>query len=445
MTTYERTACNNNGNSNNSEKLRSNGTSSSSSSTSSSARVEALSNSTNSNSSNRNLLQFFAIVFVCVACYWNSAQCELVFDDISAVRDNKDLRSYTPLRNIFLNDFWGTPMRKEQSHKSYRPLTVLTFRFNYWLHELQPYGYHIVNMFLHIVVCLLWRRVCRLLLLHCAGAVGASTTVLIQRCNMLRINTCSFLAALLFAVHPIHTEAVTGVVGRAELLSSIFYLSAFLAYASAVNAPTTVQRRQQSSQQQQQQQQQSVKKQRTRWSVLCCTFGACLLASMLCKEQGITIAGICGAYELFVVQQLRPLELWLCVQRLFEDRTRMSTPQHVAKSTTTAAVVSASATAGVYNRVSGIWHGTLLRRLGFLVCITFALLVGRVYVMGSQLPVFTRFDNPASAAATPTRQLTFSYLIYLNLWLMLFPCNLCCDWTMGELENIALNYSDHDS
>ncbi|XP_011185465.2 protein O-mannosyl-transferase Tmtc3 [Zeugodacus cucurbitae] len=436
MTTYERTACNmSNGNSSSSsnEKLRSNGMNNSNSAC---TRAEELSRQHSSNSS-RNLLQFFTIVFVCAACYWNSAQCELVFDDISAVRDNKDLRSYTPLRNIFLNDFWGTPMRKEQSHKSYRPLTVLTFRFNYWLHELQPYGYHIVNVLLHIVVCLLWRRVCRLLLLQCAGAVGA--TALEQRCNELRVNTCSFLAALLFAVHPIHTEAVTGVVGRAELLSSIFYLSAFLAYAIAVNAPTqSQQRRLQSSQQQQRE---SVRKQHTRWPVLCCIFGSCLLASMLCKEQGITIAGICAAYEMFVVQQVRPLQLWLYVQRLFEDRTRIVTPQHVAKSSSPTAAASASPTAGVHSRIGGIWHGTLLRRLGFLVCITLALLVGRVYVMGSQLPVFTRFDNPASAAGSPTRQLTFSYLIYLNLWLMLFPCNLCCDWTMGTIPLIE-GFSD---
>lgn len=53
--------------------------------------------------------------------------------------------------------------------------------------------------------------------------------------------------------------------------------------------------------------------------------------------------------------------------------------------------------------------------------------------MGSQLPVFTRFDNPASVAPTPTRQLTYHYLISVNLWLLLFPCNLCCDWTMGTL------------
>lgn len=45
-----------------------------------------------------------------VGCYWNSLSCGFVFDDVSAILDNKDLRPSTPLRNLFLNDFWGTPM-----------------------------------------------------------------------------------------------------------------------------------------------------------------------------------------------------------------------------------------------------------------------------------------------------------------------------------------------
>jgi hypothetical protein len=44
-----------------------------------------------------------------------------------------------------------------------------------------------------------------------------------------------------------------------------------------------------------------------------------------------------------------------------------------------------------------------------------------------------RFDNPASVAPTPTRQLSYNYLISVNLWLLLFPCDLCCDWTMGTV------------
>ena len=53
--------------------------------------------------------------------------------------------------------------------------------------------------------------------------------------------------------------------------------------------------------------------------------------------------------------------------------------------------------------------------------------------MGSNLPVFTNFDNPASYEEAPTKQLTWSYLIAVNLWLLLAPSELCCDWTMKTI------------
>lgn len=52
------------------------------------------------------------IVLTCFVCYYNSLSCGFVFDDISAIKENKDLRSHSPWRNIFANDFWGTPMQK---------------------------------------------------------------------------------------------------------------------------------------------------------------------------------------------------------------------------------------------------------------------------------------------------------------------------------------------
>ena len=76
---------------------------------------------------------------------------------------------------------------QERSHKSYRPLTVLTFRLNYLLSELSAPSYHLLNVVLHAVVCVLFLRVCRTFL----------------------DRTSSLVAALLFAVHPIHTEAVS--------------------------------------------------------------------------------------------------------------------------------------------------------------------------------------------------------------------------------------------
>jgi protein O-mannosyl-transferase len=111
----------------------------------------------------------------------------------------------------------------------------------------------------------------------------------------------SFVSAMLFAVHPIHTEAVsfafsgdhekctnvlclcakvTGVVGRAETLSSVFFIAAFMFYSQATRH-----------------------RKQTSWRMM--TLAVLSVATaMLCKEQGITILGVCFAYELFVTQKV---------------------------------------------------------------------------------------------------------------------------------------------
>ncbi|XP_060530397.1 protein O-mannosyl-transferase Tmtc3-like [Cylas formicarius] len=307
----------------------------------------------------RNHLFGAVIVLTCVACYYNSCYCDFVFDDISAIKENRDLRPHTPAVNLFFNDFWGTPMHKEQSHKSYRPLCVLTFRLNYLFGQLEPMGYHLVNMLLHSVVCLMYFRMC----------------------SMFLPELSSFVAAMLFAVHPVHTEAVTGVVGRAETLSSVFFLAAFIFYSKATR-----------------------NRKYTEWKFVACSMTA-IATAMLCKEQGISVAGVCAVYEVFVVQKVRLQEI-----------------KHFLK--------SAVNTKSSYNLPKS---NAATKRLAVLLTTTILLLLARLHIMGSQLPVFTRFDNPASVAVTPARQLTYHYLIGVNLWLLLFPCNLCCDWTMGTI------------
>ncbi|KAI4459963.1 hypothetical protein MML48_6g00018478 [Holotrichia oblita] len=65
---------------------------------------------------------------VAVACYINGLNGDFVHDDIPAITLNKDVLALNPLGHTFKNDFWGTPMADISSHKSYRPLTILTFR-----------------------------------------------------------------------------------------------------------------------------------------------------------------------------------------------------------------------------------------------------------------------------------------------------------------------------
>ncbi|XP_069830263.1 protein O-mannosyl-transferase TMTC3 isoform X1 [Dendropsophus ebraccatus] len=304
------------------------------------------------------LKEIGVLLCVVVLCYWNSLFCGFVFDDVSAILDNKDLHPSTPIKKLFQNDFWGTPMSEERSHKSYRPLTVLTFRLNYLFSELNAVSYHLLNLLLHAVVCVIFLKVCKLFL----------------------DNRTSQIAALLFAVHPIHTEAVTGVVGRAELLSSIFLLAAFLSYTKSKGPDNSIV-----------------------WTPIAVAVFLVAVAT-LCKEQGITVVGICCVYEVFIAQGYTLPVLWDTAVQILLGKG--SIPYSLLQ--------------------------TLLK-LVVLMFSTLLLVVIRVQVIQSQLPVFTRFDNPAAVSATPARQLTFNYLLPVNAWLLLNPSELCCDWTMGTI------------
>lgn len=285
------------------------------------------------------------LALACLVCYLNCLGCGFVFDDTSAIRDNKDLLPSSPLVNILHNDFWGIPMSKEQSHKSYRPLCVLSFRLNYFLHGLEPLGYHLVNLVLHILVTVLLYKV--------SG-------------HYVRPHT-AYVASLLFAVHPIHTEAVTGAVGRAELLSAIFFLLTLHLY--------------------------------NRSSLLLASLTSFL--AMLSKEVGVTVIGLCYVHELLLKQNLHKT-LLNAILRPKVTEWRVSR-----------------------GRVT---------RVCLLTLSLASLLVFRIWLMqGASLPVFTRFDNPASHADTAAKLLTFTYLPCLNTWLLLCPAQLCCDWTMGSI------------
>ncbi|CAG2231886.1 TMTC [Mytilus edulis] len=305
---------------------------------------------------------YSAILCAVVAvCYHNALDCGFVFDDMSAIVENKDLKPRVPFINLFWNDFWGTPMHMEKSHKSYRPLCVLTFRMNYMISEIEPMSYHLINVILHAVVCI----------------------VLMKICTLFMKEFTSFLAALLFAVHPVHTEAVTGVVGRAECLSSIFFLAALWSYSRCTGH-----------------------KSKTVWPPLIYTVILVTIA-MLCKEIGITVIGVCCVYEVFIVQRATFTECLQIIISTFKGKPVLPS-----------------------------WFKDSVIRCVFLVGTTMFLMVARIKVMGAQLPIFTRFDNPASMEPFPTKHMTYNYLLPVNSWILINPSHLCCDWTMGTIPVI---------
>ena len=129
----------------------------------------------------------------------------------------------------------------------------------------------------------------------------------------------------------------------------------------------------------------------------------CLMIAlaMLSKEQGITVIAICVVHEVFVAQCISPWDLF--------------------------AVANTAGKAGT--SCPPVW----LRRLVMLVMAGMVMMMMRLRVMGTQLPVFTKYDNPAAAAGSPARQLTYNYLLTVNWGLLLSPSSLCCDWTMNTV------------
>ncbi|XP_078021416.1 protein O-mannosyl-transferase TMTC1 isoform X2 [Epinephelus lanceolatus] len=156
--------------------------------------------------------RYAVLAALCALCYSNSLRGELVHDDVWAIINNPDVRPGSSLRNIFNNDFWGKRMADNTSHKSYRPLCILTFKLNILLGGMTPLYFHIINVCLHCAVTCLLMHTC-------------------ERC-VFEDSRLAFVTALLFAVHPVHTEAVSGIVGRADVLACLLFLLTFLSYIS---------------------------------------------------------------------------------------------------------------------------------------------------------------------------------------------------------------------
>lgn len=76
-----------------------------------------------------NLNEFYVVqIIVTIVCYLNGLNGDFVHDDIPAITMNKDVLALNPTTALFKNDFWGTAMSDVSSHKSYRPLTTVSFR-----------------------------------------------------------------------------------------------------------------------------------------------------------------------------------------------------------------------------------------------------------------------------------------------------------------------------
>eukprot|EP00566_Odontella_aurita_P008001 CAMPEP_0113558774 /NCGR_PEP_ID=MMETSP0015_2-20120614/18533_1 /TAXON_ID=2838 /ORGANISM="Odontella" /LENGTH=660 /DNA_ID=CAMNT_0000460347 /DNA_START=112 /DNA_END=2090 /DNA_ORIENTATION=- /assembly_acc=CAM_ASM_000160 len=129
--------------------------------------------------------------------------------------DNKDVRGTAPLGEVWINDYWGRPMNSPSSHRSWRPLTVLSFR---WLGRYlgrggfgwsELFSHRLVNVLIHASVSELASILSVKLFFPSPTADPYSLPYILTRT----------LTKLLFAVHPTHVECTANAANRPHILS----------------------------------------------------------------------------------------------------------------------------------------------------------------------------------------------------------------------------------
>eukprot|EP00937_MAST-01D_sp_MAST-1D-sp2_P005329 g5329.t1 len=160
---------------------------------------------------------------VACACFCSSLDGAFIFDDPYVVTNNADVLGRTPWSALLYNDYWGDPLAGV-SHRSWRPATTATLRLGHSLHGMSPFGFHVVNVLLHATNSVLVLRIAVAVLRFSRfpppPAIPGATSSSTASADM----GAALLGALLFAVHPVHVEAVSNIAGRADVLAALFFL-----------------------------------------------------------------------------------------------------------------------------------------------------------------------------------------------------------------------------
>ena len=162
-------------------------------------------------------LFFFAAIIAAV--YSNTLDAPWHLDDFSNVSENPSIR-INSLDSESLLKFFRQSIEKGRLN---RPLSFLTFALNWYFGKDSPQGYHVVNIVIHILTTFLLFLSARLLF----------KTPNLQNLPQRDVDFICLLGAVLWAVNPIQTQAITYIVQRMASMAAMFYIASVYCYLAA--------------------------------------------------------------------------------------------------------------------------------------------------------------------------------------------------------------------
>lgn len=185
--------------------------------------------------SHQTVLKFLILVFLGIALYAQTFDDPFHFDDAVTIVGNKAVH--------YLPD-WPLTVREILVFQPSRFVTNVTFALNYYFNRLDVFGYHLVNVVVHLAAAVLvWWLGELLLLLQMNMQTekelphsGKKKSAAKKKSEIKTVTSANpnavipFLAALLFLVHPVNTEAVAYISQRSESLAALFYVAAVCLY-----------------------------------------------------------------------------------------------------------------------------------------------------------------------------------------------------------------------
>lgn len=184
---------------------------------------------------NKSVIHLLVIIIFTTLSYCNTFDVPFLFDDTDNIVNNPAIKSFEYFKDVSRLDHPGNMDVIDKPLFKTRFIGFLTFAVNYAVHGLDVRGYHMVNLLIHICSALLLYYLIILTFRTPFFALAGED----QPYSTDSRNFIALFTALIFAVHPIQTQAVTYIVQRFASLATMLWLLSLVSYVLSRTSSTS--------------------------------------------------------------------------------------------------------------------------------------------------------------------------------------------------------------